>query len=55
MLKIFCPKHPRYTGQTSPRCSCEQCQALAVIRTTAALEHLGIGNATPKDHQENDP
>ena len=48
MLKIFCPKHPRYTGQISPRANCDFCMEVFIIRGKAEFQRLGIGNATPK-------
>lgn len=42
MLVLKCPKHPRYTGQQSPRCACYPCQTLHELRLRAALNHVTV-------------
>jgi len=53
MLKIYCPKHPRYAGLTSPRAACQGCQDLWGLRMTALGWRLGVGKPPPKE--KNDP
>ena len=42
MLRIKCEKHPRFTGTSSPRASCEQCIALRELRFSALGARLHV-------------
>ena len=42
MLKIRCPKHPRYNGLISPRASCEPCMKLYRIRLECLVNRIEI-------------
>jgi hypothetical protein len=47
MLRVQCKKHPRYTGERSPRASCEQCLTLHKLRLAAIEDRLTIVGAKP--------
>lgn len=42
MLKLKCPKHPRYSGAESPRCSCAPCQIIQRLRLEAETNRLEV-------------
>lgn len=46
MLKLKCPKHPRFAGKTSPRASCPVCIELYQLRLRAIREHVVVVEAT---------
>ena len=47
MLKLCCPKHKRYTGETSPPACCMTCIELRAIRLRAIAERLAVVKAPP--------
>jgi len=50
MLKIKCPRHPRYNGKLSPRASCPFCLAIHTLRLRAITDRL-IVVESPKEAQ----
>ncbi len=42
MLTLKCPKHPYYTGQRSPKASCDQCQVIELIRIRAEAAKVEV-------------
>ena len=48
MLILKCPKHPRYTGDRSPRAACQICIALWNLRIKAERDRIAIVQRTRK-------
>ena len=42
MLVLKCPRHPRYTGEQSPRASCLICIGLWKVRLQAEYNHVTV-------------
>lgn len=42
MLKLSCPKHPKYQAVLSPRASCEPCKTLWDIKQIAEMNHVKV-------------
>lgn len=47
MLKLRCKRHPRYTGERSPRASCDPCKFLYEVRLRSIVERIEIVGAKP--------
>jgi hypothetical protein len=54
MLKLKCNRHPKYSGNKSPRASCEACVALYRIRLDAIRDRVQVVTnvKTVKEAQE---
>jgi hypothetical protein len=46
MLKIKCPKHPKYNGSRSPHASCEACQAIWKARQDCLMAGAQLAPVT---------
>jgi hypothetical protein len=42
MLKLTCPKHPKYKAVFSPKASCESCMAMYDIKQIAEMNHVKV-------------
>lgn len=47
MLKIRCPKHPKYAAKKEPKANCYECVSLWDIKLKAQVNHLQV-NPEPK-------
>lgn len=59
MLRLKCPKHPKYDGLQSPRASCQICISLWNLRFKAVLGGAVLvfkhkGKEKQHDHEHSD-